>query len=47
LGIASSLVIQAKIKPLFYEVSGLGIFGYLMAVMLGLWIVYVIAKRIG
>ncbi len=42
LGIASSIVIQAKITPLVYGVSALGLFGYLMASVLGLWVVIVI-----
>ncbi len=45
LGIASSLVIQAKIRPLIYEVSALGIFGYIMAVVLGIWVVFIVARR--
>jgi ubiquinone biosynthesis protein len=45
LGIASSLVIQAKINPLIYGISALGLFGYLMAVVLALWVVLVITKK--
>ncbi len=45
LGVASSLVIQAKIAPLVFEVSLLGIFGYLMAVVLGIWVVYLITRK--
>ena len=46
LGIASSLVIQAHIKPIFYDVSMLGLFGYIMAVVLGLWVVCLIIKEL-
>ncbi len=45
LGVASSLIIQAKIPPLVSEVSLLGIFGYLMAVVLGMWVVYLITRK--
>ncbi|MBI5787987.1 MAG: AarF/ABC1/UbiB kinase family protein [Candidatus Schekmanbacteria bacterium] len=45
LGVASSLLIQAKIAPVFCGVSFLGIFGYLMAVVLGLWVIYLIVFK--
>lgn len=45
LGVASSLVIQAKIRPLFHEISVLGLFGYVMAVILGLWVVWLVVSR--
>ncbi len=45
LGVASSIVIQAKIPPLFLEISILGLFGYIMAVFLGLWAVLLIIKK--
>ncbi|MBI5418102.1 AarF/ABC1/UbiB kinase family protein [Candidatus Poribacteria bacterium] len=46
LGVASSIVIQAKIEPLAYGVSGLGLFGYTMAVVLALWVIFLISRRI-
>ena len=46
LGVASSLVIQAKIKPLFHDISMLGLFGYTMAVVLGFWVVLLIIKEL-
>jgi ubiquinone biosynthesis protein len=45
LGVASSIVIQAKIAPLFYGVSMLGLTGYAMAVVLGLWVLFLIYKK--
>ena len=45
LGIASSLVIQAKIAPMIWGVSFLGILGYAMAVILGMWVVFVASKK--
>lgn len=45
LGVASSLVIQAKIAPLIYDVSALGLFGYGMAIVLGFWVVWLILKK--
>jgi ubiquinone biosynthesis protein len=45
LGVASSIVIQAKIAPLFYGVSVLGLLGYAMAVVLGMWVLFLIYKK--
>jgi len=45
LGVASSIVIQAEIEPLVYNVSALGLFGYSMAIVLGLWVVLLILKK--
>jgi ubiquinone biosynthesis protein len=45
LGVASSLVIQAKIAPLIFGVSMLGLFGYAMAVILGLWVMFLIYRK--
>ncbi len=46
LGVASSLVIQAKIEPIIYGISALGLFGYMMAVILALWVIFLISKKI-
>ncbi len=45
LGVASSLVIQSGIRPLFFGVSMLGLFGYVMAVVLGIWVVRLVVKK--
>ena len=45
LGIASSLVIHAKINPLIYGISALGLFGYAMAVVLGFWVLFLIYRK--
>jgi len=45
LGVASSLVIQSGIRPLFFGISMLGLFGYVMAVVLGIWVVYLVVKK--
>jgi ubiquinone biosynthesis protein len=45
LGVASSIVIQAKIAPLLFGVSLLGLLGYAMAVVLGLWVLFLIYKK--
>lgn len=45
LGVASSMLIQAKINPLIYGVSALGLFGYLMATVLGFWVIFLIYRK--
>lgn len=45
LAIGSSIVIQAKINPLIYGVSALGLFGYILAIMLGMWVVFVSTRK--
>jgi ubiquinone biosynthesis protein len=45
LSVGSSLVIQAKIAPMIWGVSFLGIFGYAVAVILGLWVVFLASKK--
>lgn len=47
LAVGSSLVIHAKIEPLWFGVSALGLFGYSLAVALGLWVVFTIVVRRG
>ncbi len=39
--VGSSLVILARLKPLLFGVSVLGLLGYLVAAVLGLWIIFI------
>ncbi len=45
LAVGGSLVIHARIPPLWHGISMFGLFGYLMAVVVGLWVVYLFARK--
>lgn len=45
LAIGGSLVIHARIAPLWYGISLFGMFGYVLAVIIGLWVVFLFERR--
>lgn len=45
LAVGASVVIAVKIEPLIYNLSALGVFGYLMGLVLGIWVVILIVKE--
>jgi len=45
LAVGSSLVIYGKVEPLWHGLSLFGIFGYVLALLLGFWVVLLFAKK--
>ncbi len=45
LAVGGSLVIHAKIKPLWHDISMFGLLGYIMAVVLGMWVIFIFGRK--